>query len=87
VTVLATVTAVAALICSGMAVLVGVLTFGVTRRGRLALAVFLDLLLAAGLLRLSGSPTWPGLLTAAALVAIRRLVGSGLRRSRRARAG
>ena len=46
-----------------------------------ALAVLLDFLVAAGLLRLTGSPGWPELLTAAAVVLLRRLLGSGLRAS------
>ena len=50
-----------------------------TRRPRLALKVLLDFLLAAGLLRLTGQPGWAALVTAAAVVAVRRLVGIGLR--------
>ena len=50
-----------------------------TRRPLAALAVLLEFLLAAGLLRLTGEPTWERILTAAALVALRRLVGRGLR--------
>ena len=49
------------------------------RRPLTALQVLLDFLLAAGLLRLTGRPGWPALATAAAVVAVRRLVGSGLR--------
>ena len=55
------------LACSG-AVLVR------TRDARLGLAVLLDFLLAAGLLRLSGDPQWRTLVTAAVVVAVRRLV-------------
>ena len=41
--------------------------------------MFLDLLLAAGLLRLAAEPTWTSLGTAAAIVLLRRLIGAGLR--------
>ncbi|WP_337059392.1 hypothetical protein [Kineococcus sp. G2] len=50
-----------------------------TRRPALALGVGLDLLLAAGLLRLSADQTWRQLATAAAVVALRHLIGRGLR--------
>jgi uncharacterized membrane protein len=53
-----------------------------TRRLRFALKVLLDFLLAAGLLRLTGQPGWAELGTAAAVVAVRRLVGIGLRAGR-----
>lgn len=55
-------------------------------RGRVvrpALSVLLEFLLAAGLLRLADDPTWRPLLVAAAVVAVRRLVTSGLARSER----
>ena len=44
-----------------------------------ALGVLLDFLLAAGLLRLTGQPGWSALAVAAAVVALRRLLGAGLR--------
>ena len=53
-----------------------------TRQPLFALKVLLDFLLAAGLLRLTGQPGWAALATAAALVAVRRLVGVGLRAGR-----
>jgi hypothetical protein len=49
-----------------------------TRRPAAALPVFLDLLVAAGLLRLVGEPGWQTLV-AAAIVLLRRLIGFGLR--------
>ena len=57
----------------------GFLALAVTRRPGLALTVFLDFLLAAGLLRLADDPTWRQLATAAVVVALRRLLGVGLR--------
>ena len=82
--VLGPVAAVAALVVSAAAVLTGVGTLLATRRPALALSVFLDLLLAAGLLRLTGDPSWQALVTAASVVGIRRLVGAGLRSGARA---
>lgn len=59
-----------------------VAAYRITREVRRALAVLLDFLTAAGLLRLAGDPTWDGILTAAAVIALRRLIGSGLALSR-----
>ena len=58
-----------------------------TRRPAFALEVLLDFLLAAGLLRLTGQPGWGALASAAAVVAVRRLVGVGLRAGRVTGAG
>ncbi|MFD1831369.1 hypothetical protein ACFSJS_17130 [Streptomyces desertarenae] len=52
------------------------------RRLMPALAVLLDFLIAAGLLRLAGGPGWDAIATAAAVVAVRKLVTAGLRASR-----
>lgn len=79
------VTGAAAVAVAAAALVAGVVALSVTRRPPLAIAVFLDLLLAAGLLRLAGDPGWQALATAASIVAIRRLVGAGLRRARRTR--
>ncbi|SDD39770.1 Protein of unknown function [Geodermatophilus telluris] len=68
-----------ALAVSGLALVAGTVALAATRRPALALAVLLDLLLAAGLLRLAAEPTWTSLGTAAAIVALRRLIGAGLR--------
>ncbi|MFP8960420.1 hypothetical protein ACLIYP_07585 [Streptomyces nanhaiensis] len=46
-----------------------------------ALAVLLDFLTAAGLLRLAGDPDWSTIAAAAAVIALRRLVTAGLRAS------
>ena len=66
------------------ALVAGALTLAGTRRPALALHVFLDLLLAAGLLRLVGDPDWRTIMTAAAIVVLRRLIGVGLRAGGRA---
>ena len=50
-----------------------------TRRPLHSAQVLLDFLLAAGLLRLTGSPGWAALGAAAAIIALRRLAGLGLR--------
>jgi hypothetical protein len=68
-----------ALALTGAALVCGALALVATRRPALALGVLLDLLLAAGLLRLTGVPGWSALTTAASIVALRRLVGFGLR--------
>jgi hypothetical protein len=78
------VTAATATGIAAAALVAGVLALARTRRPALALAVFLDLLLAAGLLRLAGDPGWPAIATAAAVVAVRRLIGVGLRAGGRA---
>jgi hypothetical protein len=65
---------------AGLAALVaGALVLVRTRRPAAALPVLLDLLLAAGLLRLAGDPDWRAIATAAAIVFLRRLIGIGLR--------
>ncbi|MGN6415039.1 hypothetical protein [Flexivirga sp.] len=50
----------------------------VTRSVRTALPVLLDLLLVAGLLRLSATSSWAAIGTAAAVVAVRKVAGFGL---------
>lgn len=64
---------------SAAALAAGALTLAVTRRPAAALSVLLDLLLAAGLLRLVGEPTWRSVGTAAAIVVLRRVISTGLR--------
>jgi hypothetical protein len=78
------VTGLAADAVAAAALVAGTLTLWSTRRPALALSVFLDLLLAAGLLRLVGDPGWQMILTAASIVALRRLIGAGLRAGGRA---
>ncbi|WP_409333206.1 hypothetical protein [Trujillonella humicola] len=81
-TVLQPVAQAAALVVTAAALLAGALALAVTRDAAPALAVLLDLLLAAGLLRLTGAPGWGALATAAAVLALRHLIGYGLRLSR-----
>lgn len=68
----------AALLVSGAAVVAGLVALVVTREIGAALAVLLDMLLAAGLLRLSHAPTPGALATAASIILVRKLVGIGL---------
>jgi hypothetical protein len=77
--VLAAVPGPVAQLVSGAALVAGVLTVAATRRPALALSVFLDLLTAAGLLRLVGDPSWQSIATAATIVPLRHLIGLGLR--------
>ena len=66
------------------ALIAGALVLAVTRRPSLALSVLLDLLLAAGLLRLVGDPGWQAIATAASIVILRRLIRIGLQAGGRA---
>lgn len=66
----------AAMLITGAAVLIAVLTWLTTRSWRPTMPVLLELLLAAGLLRLSVSDDWRTIAAAAAIVAIRTLVKS-----------
>lgn len=63
---------------AGAAIVLAGATLVILRRPRLALHVLLDLLLAAGLLRLSGDATWGAIAVAAALVVLRRTITHAL---------
>ncbi|MFF5637057.1 hypothetical protein [Streptomyces sp. NPDC012825] len=52
--------------------------YRISRAFRSALAVLLDFLTAAGLVGLAGDPSWDSILQAAAVVVLRRLLGTGL---------
>ncbi|MGK5448903.1 DUF1622 domain-containing protein [Streptomyces radiopugnans] len=52
------------------------------RRLMPALAVLLDFLIAAGLLRLATEPAWDAIAAVAAVIAVRKLVTAGLRGTR-----
>ena len=73
-----------ALAVTAAALVAGLVALVATRRPAAALPVFLDLLVAAGLLRLVGEPTWQALATAAGIIGLRRLIGFGLRTGGRA---
>ncbi|MGY2066091.1 hypothetical protein [Blastococcus sp. SYSU DS0619] len=76
---LAAVTGAAAQLVAGAAVVSALVALAATRRPALALGILLDLLVAAGLLRLAGDPGWQAIATAAVVIALRHLVGYGLR--------
>jgi len=73
-----TAVAIAAYGVTGAALLCGAGVLVASRSVRAALPVLLDLLLAAGLLRLGSADTWTAIGTAAAIVALRKLVVTGL---------
>jgi hypothetical protein len=64
----------AAATIGAMGLVVAVLAWGTTRRADLSLSIFIDMLLAAGLLRLAAADTWPAIATAAGFLVVRRLV-------------
>jgi hypothetical protein len=68
-----------ALLGTVAALVAGLVALVATRSPAAALPVFLDLLVAAGLLRLVGEPGWPALGTAATILVLRRVIGFGLR--------
>ena len=63
---------------TGVALLVAVVTLVVTRSWRTAVRVLLDLLTAAGLLRLSSGQSWTALATAAGIVVLRQALSAAL---------
>ena len=72
---------------AGAAVLLASLITGFCASPRTGLQVFLDLMLAAGLLRLAAADTWGGIATVAALAAVRKLAGNRLTAGHGASAG
>lgn len=75
----------AALLTTVLGLLSGALVLARRHDVRSALAVLLEFLLAAGLLRLSDHPTYRSLATAAVIIVVRKLVTIGLRRGAAAR--
>ncbi|WP_435207858.1 hypothetical protein [Micromonospora sp. bgisy143] len=65
-------------VVTALALVVGVVTAVCTGDVRVAVRVLLDLLTAAGLLRLAGDPAWGGLASTAAIVALRQLLAAAL---------
>ncbi len=70
----------AALLVTAAALSAAAVALVVTRRPGVALAVLLDLLTAAGLLRLAADPDWHRLASVAAVVALRQVNLIGLHR-------
>jgi hypothetical protein len=66
-----------ALLLTAAALIAAGIALAASRRPRAALSVLLDLLTAAGLLRLAAEPDWHRLLTAAAVVALRHVIVLG----------
>ncbi|MEH0930433.1 hypothetical protein [Micromonospora sp. CPCC 205558] len=63
---------------TALALVAGVVTVLSSRALRSGVRVLLDLLIAAGLLRLAGDPGWSGLAGAVAIIALRQLLGAAL---------
>ncbi|MTE22011.1 hypothetical protein F0L17_23435 [Streptomyces sp. TRM43335] len=68
----------AALTVTALGLTAALVAFAAAGRLRTAMAVLLDFLTAAGLLRLAGDPNWDTIAAAAAVIAIRKLVAAGL---------
>ncbi|WP_433270607.1 hypothetical protein ACQPWR_15695 [Micromonospora vinacea] len=71
-------TAVLVTAVTALALVTGVITTLSTRALRSGVRVLLDLLTAAGLLRLAGEPDWNSLAGAVAIIALRQLLGAAL---------
>ncbi|MGC5308204.1 hypothetical protein [Micromonospora zamorensis] len=63
---------------TALALVVGVVTVLSTGALRTGVRLLLDLLTAAGLLRLAGDPGWNGLAGAVAIIALRQLLGAAM---------
>ena len=68
----------AALLCTLLALVAGTAVLARSRDVQLAVAVLLELLLAAGLLRLADDPGWREIAVTAAVVVLRRVLSRGL---------
>ena len=64
----------AALLVTVLGLVSAALVLARARDGRLTLKVLLEFLVAAGLLRLTGDPSWRTIVTAAVVIAVRKLV-------------
>ena len=67
----------AALVITAVALIVAALTWVATRRWNPTIPILLELLTAAGLVRLSVTDSWQAIAAAAAIVAVRTLVKLG----------
>lgn len=70
--------AAAAWIVSGLGVILATAVVAVTRRLTIALPVLLDMLMAAGVLRLGADAAWSSIATAATVVVLRKVVVAGI---------
>ena len=70
-----------ALVCTVLGLLAAAAVLARSRDGRLGVKVLLEFLVAAGLLRLADDPSWRQVVTAAAVIAVRRLLATALARS------
>ncbi|MEU4555596.1 hypothetical protein EV382_1702 [Micromonospora violae] len=65
---------------TALALVAGVVTTLTTRALRSGVRILLDVLTAAGVLRLAGEPGWSGLAGAAAIIVLRQVLGMALSR-------
>lgn len=68
----------AAVLTAGLGLVAALAILALVRRFGTALAVLLDFLTAAGLLRLAGDPSWDTVTAAAAVIAVRKLATAGV---------
>lgn len=73
-----------AALATSAGLIVGLAVFAATRQYLLALQVGLELWVAAGLIRLAGTPSWAALAGTAGILFIRQITTRGLRAGRRA---
>lgn len=74
-----TVTSALAVTLSAAGLVVGAVGALTTRHLRAGVPMMLELWTAAGLIKLSGDPSWPSIILAAIVIGLRRLVTFGLR--------
>ncbi|ELS50871.1 DUF1622 domain-containing protein [Streptomyces viridochromogenes] len=72
----------AALLITAAGLVSAMAAYGRVRDAGSAMAVLLDFLVAAGLIRLAGDISWDGILLAAAVIAVRKLISVGLATAR-----
>ncbi|GHD53572.1 DUF1622 domain-containing protein [Streptomyces galbus] len=72
----------AAVLITALGLVAAAAAWRLTHTVRGGLAVLLDFLTAAGLIRLAGEPSWGSVMLAAAVIALRKLLGASLHVSR-----
>ena len=70
-----------ALLCTTGGLISGVIVLATVRRPLIALQVAIDFWVAAGMLRLSGRPSWEAIVGAAGILLLRQLITFTLRHS------